>query len=223
MTPSTSSGQDGDAALLREKMFATLGGWLTDEHQRVRWEHFVDRMGEKDIVKMQGALGKWKSTSPGKSPSLSAYLKWYRTEKEKRSDLLESIPAADAAMKTLKKQLKTSVMLAGDPLPSKDIDRICKTEESLAGYLISLSVVQLETYKEAVRRNDAGLSKKQQDLLLRLFSELQKERFEYEQDWARKVGPLAQGIATAVELQNKITALEAIQAQYASPSSDARS
>lgn len=202
------SGAPGQA---KTTVLGILWGWLRKEQQRKQWEKVVSALSPEDLERCHRALKKEKAPPSGVGDSLKTYTRWYTSEKKKRADFLAKLPAASPAIAKSKDQLRQMILRGDEPLTDKEIARICKNEESLAEYFVSLSVEQLETLKQALRDNVVAIDPPVKQTLLKLIGMVQEERFTFEQERTRTIGPEIRRISTMAALHQKILALEKIQ------------
>lgn len=192
---------------LREQIVSYLEGWLAEEREHKKWRKFVKGLSAEDMAKIARALGK-KQSSPDLT-SLPQYLKWYRTEKKERLALVDGIGKAMAAKD--REEMKQAIFTEGKRLNAKEADAICKSEESMARYFSTLSVTQLESYKQSLETGTVKMSPEAKKVLLKLFEAVQKERFVYEQEWVKNVAPAATEVAVTLKVMNQLDELEALQ------------
>jgi hypothetical protein len=218
-TKKSRSAGSANTAVLQRKILDVIENWRAEKKIRAQWEKFVKKMRGTDLKNAQKALAQWKQPSVlPKWLSLSAYLKWFKGEYGKRAALLDNIEPANPALRKEFKGLREALLRTGDALSAKEVDRLFRSDASVAEYLASLSVAQIESIKEAVRTGTVSLKPKVKQTLLKLLSLIQEEQFKREQDWMKTIGPLALGITNAQRIQSKIAELEALQNSLGSPS-----
>ncbi len=188
-----------------------LWGWLRKEKQKKQWQKVVDNLKPEDLQRASKMVWKEKAPPSGVGDSLKIYTRWYMSEKKKRADFLQKLPVSSPSIAKSKDQLHQIILRGGDPLTAKEIDGICKNEKSFATYLVSLSVEQLETLKQALRDNVVKMSPPEKQTLLKLFTMVQEERFVFEQERMEKLGPELLRLQRATALHEKIVSLENIE------------
>ncbi len=188
-----------------------LTGWLREKKQQKQWEKVVDHLKPEEMEKVHAMLKKEKAPPSGVGDSLKSYTKWYMSEKKTRANFLQKLPVSSATLAKTKDQLHQVILRGGNPLSAKEIDKICKDEKSFAEYLVSLSIEQLETLKQAIRDNAVKMDPPVKQTFLKLFTMVQEERFAFEQERMEKLGPETLRLQRAMAIHEKIVALEKIE------------
>lgn len=196
----------------KQTIFGALIGWLKKESHQKQLLKILAGMKPKDLERAQKLVPKQKASTVPADDSLQKYVRWYTAEKKKRSEFLGKLPAASPTLRKTKEQLQQVILRAGEPLSSKEIDGICKNEESFATYLVSLSVEQLESLKQALRDNVIRMDPPVKQTLIKLLTMVQEERFAFEKERMQKIGPQALRLGRAMAIHERIVALDKIQA-----------
>ena len=186
---------------------AQIAGWLADEEHRKMLARILRGIDTSVVTKLEedrGTLSSFPAT-------LQEYVRWYMKEKQYRLKLLQKIPSGNAAQHTATSLLQDNIERSGRALQKSEISAILSSPDSFARYLCSLSVAQLETYKRSLARSTIKLDPKARKAFIKLLNIVQEERFAFEQEWAKTVGPLAWGISNALQIQEKIQELESLQ------------
>jgi hypothetical protein len=123
---------------------------------------------------------------------------------------------ASPAVRSKLQQMKQAIVIPGQRLGPKDLERIFKNDQALAEHLASLSSAQVEGYKQALLGGSVPMEKPVRDTLLKLLDLIQREALEREHAYTQQIAPFAAGLATAMQLQDKIQALERIQSDLRS-------
>ena len=190
-----------------------LRAWVLSVEEERSWSAFVEGLGETDLTAIRACLA-GRAPRSASADTLESYLQWYRSAKADRAGLIDALSAASPTLRerceTLRKSLQAD---GGRPLTAEEIERIFAQDETIVEFLCSLSVIQLESWKQQLDADLVPMDPAAKSSLLALFGKLQEEAFAFEQEWMREVGPLAAGVATALQLQDQIAALERMQAQ----------
>ncbi|MDO8649198.1 MAG: hypothetical protein Q7R81_05450 [Candidatus Peregrinibacteria bacterium] len=196
---------------LKQRILGLLHRWfLTSEEER-KWEKFLKSVSKDHLQKIHMFLEKYrKQPLERKDTTLTAYLTYYRSMRKQRRELLSKL-ARSAALKKQANELLASLEIEGQPLSRKQVEDVFSSDRKLAAYFASLTVIQIEYYKDALKSQKMDPAMKK--TMLKFFDKLQGEALQNEKELNERVLPLATGIATAVKLKHQIDALEDLQRQ----------
>jgi hypothetical protein len=97
-------------------------------------------------------------------------------------------------------------------LTAAEVAAVFKDEASLASYLSSLTVEQIQELRDAAENGVIQMDEPVKKTFLKLLDIVKEDTREYEKEFTAKIAPLAHGIAVAMTLAEQLEELEKIQA-----------
>ncbi len=204
----------------KNTLLGLLSGWLKKEKQQKQLENMVNKLSPDDLGKI-GKLLKKCSEDPTEKDSrtMKAYLNWHKQEKQKRLDLLDVVAPSSGPQKKHHDELRLTIALEGRPLTQKEIDTVFSSDDEMFKYFSSLSLSQLQTYREAFEKGDIAAPAQIRKAMLQLLTFFEEERTAYEKDWLKNIAPQAKSLLRIEETQGYLDQLVQIQKELASSSS----